>query len=184
MVIAEVRRSTTPSRPSSRAPTTSAHEAASVVARRAVWHRLRHHLAPAAQVWFDAHTAVIDGGVVHAGRLERWFRFFSERVLPLVQRRATIAAIVDAPDLETQRTIFYARFNHRLWRLACRAFFSQALMQRGASTAHGRLLWGLLLVDRCPGARDSLAVDEDRAMALWQHDAGFFYAGLVIATPR
>lgn len=113
---------------------------APVVERRAIWHRLRHHVSPAAQAWFDAHEDVIDGGVVHAGKLERWFRFFSKRVLPLVQRRSTIAALVDAPDLDSQRTVFHERFNHRLWRLACRAFFSQALMKRGRDPAFLRFV--------------------------------------------
>ncbi len=113
---------------------------ASVRERRAIWRELRPLLSAAARAWFDAHPDVIDGGLVHAGKLEQWFRFFSERVLPLVQRRSTLDGLVDAETLDRQRAIFHEHFDHRLWRLACRVFFSQALMKRGRDPAFLRFV--------------------------------------------
>jgi S-adenosylmethionine-diacylglycerol 3-amino-3-carboxypropyl transferase len=270
--------------------------------RREVWRTLRGDLGAAARRWFDAHSDVIDHGVIHAGTLERWFRFFGTRALPLVQRRKTIEALLAAPTLQAQQAVFHDHFNHPAWRFLCRTFFSQALMKRGrdpaflrfvdddsvgttmmrrterlltelhvkespfatwlltggpstrflppwaraehrdvivarldriqwvqgdlrqvaaregarqpfdamnlsdifeymsvddsqatwrtlaqVSTPQARLLWWLLLVDRRPNAADAcspLVADPDRAADLWRRDAGFFYGGLVLASPR
>jgi|GEM_PF-83882 len=109
-------------------------------ARRRTWQGLRLGLSPGARAFFDAHDDVIANGLIHAGKLERWFRFFGTRVLPLVQRPSTIAALLAAPSLDVQREVFHRHFNHRLWRGLCRLFFSPALMKRGRDPAFLRFV--------------------------------------------
>jgi S-adenosylmethionine-diacylglycerol 3-amino-3-carboxypropyl transferase len=103
--------------------------------RLATWARLRRDVDVATRAVWDARADDIAGGVVHRGRLERWFRRFSHGVLPLVQRRSTLRALRQAPDLEAQRAVFHERFDHAGWRLLCRVFFSRALMRRGRDPA-------------------------------------------------
>lgn len=103
--------------------------------RRRVWQQLRSMLSAADRAFFEAHPAIVEDGLVHAGTLEQWFAFFSRRVLPVVQRRSTVRALLSAKDLDEQRAIFHARFDHRAWRVLCRLFFSSALMKRGRDPA-------------------------------------------------
>lgn len=103
--------------------------------RRRTWHLLRGELAVEARAVFDARLADIEQGIVHAGKLERWFRVFSTRVLPLVQRRSTITALLSSTSLDEQRAIYREHFNHTGWRLLCRLFFSRTLMSRGRDAA-------------------------------------------------
>lgn len=103
--------------------------------RASVWARLRAVVDPATRAVWDARADDLARGVVHRGRLERWFRRFSHGVLPLVQRRSTLRALRDAPTLEAQRAVFRERFDHVGWRLLCRVFFSRALMGRGRDPA-------------------------------------------------
>lgn len=104
-------------------------------ARLAIWARLRDHVDPATRAVWDARGDDLAHGVVHRGRLERWFRRFSHGVLPLVQRRSTLRALRQAPTVEAQRAVFHERFDHAGWRLLCRVFFSRALMRRGRDPA-------------------------------------------------
>jgi S-adenosylmethionine-diacylglycerol 3-amino-3-carboxypropyl transferase len=103
--------------------------------RLSTWARLRREVDAATRAVWDARTDDLARGVVHRGRLERWFRRFSHGVLPLVQRRSTLRALREAPDLETQRAVFHERFDHAGWRLLCRVIFSRALMRRGRDPA-------------------------------------------------
>jgi S-adenosylmethionine-diacylglycerol 3-amino-3-carboxypropyl transferase len=98
--------------------------------RRVVYGALRPQLDPAARAFWDAHGAQIDAGVIHAGRLEAYFRVFRRFVLPLVHRRAVIEALL-APRSRDQRARFYGEaWNTWRWRVVCRAFFSRPVMGR------------------------------------------------------
>ncbi len=102
--------------------------------------RLAPALSEAARRTFDAHIDDVAAGIVHAGALERWFRVFGRYLLPVVQRRSTIDALLAAQSIEAQREIFQTRFNHRLWRGVVRTFFSRALMGRGRDPAFMRFV--------------------------------------------
>ena len=45
--------------------------------RLRTWQRLRATLSPTARALLDAQTSAIKSGIVHAGRLEKYFRVFS-----------------------------------------------------------------------------------------------------------
>jgi S-adenosylmethionine-diacylglycerol 3-amino-3-carboxypropyl transferase len=98
--------------------------------RREVYATLRRRLDPASRDYWDRHAADIAGGVVHAGRLERYFRLFKRWVLPLAHRAGTVESLF-VPRPREQRERFYREvWDTRAWRAVCRAFFSRAAMGR------------------------------------------------------
>lgn len=98
--------------------------------REALYQRARKHLdAPSRHFW-DAHPQEIAAGIGGAGKFERYFGLFRERIIPFVHRRATIERLLTGGTLE-QRQRFYAdTWNNWRWRLLFKVFFSRSVMGR------------------------------------------------------
>lgn len=98
--------------------------------RAALYQRCRPRLVAATQRFWDAHRDAIAGGIGGAGKFENYFRLFRTRVLPLVHRRATVAALLRGGG-PAERERFYAeRWDTWRWRLLFKVFFSRFMMGR------------------------------------------------------
>lgn len=98
--------------------------------RAATYARLRSDIPPgAAEVW-DAQPEAIAGGVIHAGKFERYLRLFRRRVLPLVHPRHRIEALLRQGSLEDQERFYRDEWDSRRWRMVFRLFFSRFVMGR------------------------------------------------------
>lgn len=98
--------------------------------RRADFTRLAGGLSASARAFWEAHPALLERGVVHAGKFERYFRLFRRLVLPLVHhRRDCLDLLREKPRAE--RAAFYRDvWDNRRWRLLFRLFFGRAMMGR------------------------------------------------------
>jgi S-adenosylmethionine-diacylglycerol 3-amino-3-carboxypropyl transferase len=99
-------------------------------ARAGLYARCAGLLSPAARAFWDAHPAEIAGGIGGAGKFERYFRKFRERVVPLIHHRRTVEALLAGGDCETRRTFYERRWNTVRWRLLFKVFFSRWVMGR------------------------------------------------------
>ena len=98
--------------------------------RRAVYASLRPRLDAASRAYWDGHLTAMEAGVIHAGRLEAYFRLFRRWVLPLAHGRAVVEAVL-APRTRDGRERFYREvWNTWRWRAVGRAFFSRTIMGR------------------------------------------------------
>jgi len=98
--------------------------------RRDLYAACRPALAAAERGFWDAHGAEIDGGIGAAGKFERYFALFRNRVLPLVHGRRAVLKLLE-PRAREARAAFYEReWNTWRWRLLFRVFFSRFVMGR------------------------------------------------------
>jgi S-adenosylmethionine:diacylglycerol 3-amino-3-carboxypropyl transferase len=98
--------------------------------RRAVYASLRARLDETSRAYWDHHPRQIDAGVIHAGRLEAYFRAFRRWMLPLAHRRSVVEALL-VPRSRQDREVFYREvWDTWAWRAVCRAFFSRPAMGR------------------------------------------------------
>ena len=98
--------------------------------RTHLYRLLRTDLSADARAFWDAHPALIAGGVIHAGRFERYLQIFRRWVLPLVHRRAMREALRSPRSRDEQRRFYADRWDTRRWRMLFRFFFSRAVMGR------------------------------------------------------
>lgn len=96
--------------------------------RRRMYDGLRKRLSPAAQAFWDARPAEVAGGILHAGRFDRFLRFFGRRVLPLLQPGPWREELFRLDDPAQQARLYAARWDHPLWRGFYRLFFSRTVM--------------------------------------------------------
>jgi S-adenosylmethionine-diacylglycerol 3-amino-3-carboxypropyl transferase len=96
--------------------------------RRAVYAVLRPVLDVASRAYWDDHLPAVEAGVVHAGRLEGYFRLFRRLALPLAHSREVVNAAL-TPRTPEERGRFHREvWNSWRWRAVCRVFFSRAAM--------------------------------------------------------
>jgi S-adenosylmethionine-diacylglycerol 3-amino-3-carboxypropyl transferase len=98
--------------------------------RAATYRELAAGLSADARACWDAQPEAIARGIVHAGRFERYFHTFRQRVLPLVHSRRMVAELL-APRPPADRRAFYDDcWDTWRWRLLFRLFFSEFVMGR------------------------------------------------------
>jgi S-adenosylmethionine-diacylglycerol 3-amino-3-carboxypropyl transferase len=99
-------------------------------ARGTTYGLLRERLTPAARAFWDAHPRLVEQGIIHVGKFERYLRSFRRWVLPLVHSRRTMHALREPRPVEAQRRFYAERWDTARWRLLFRLFFSRAVMGR------------------------------------------------------
>ncbi|HEV3483944.1 MAG TPA: DUF3419 family protein, partial [Vicinamibacterales bacterium] len=98
--------------------------------RTALYERCRPALSTKARAVWDVRRDVIERGIGGAGKFERYFAMFRERILPLVHSRRVVDALLEPRDRDGRRRFYAERWNTWRWRLLFRVFFSRAAMGR------------------------------------------------------
>ena len=104
---------------------------AEAAARLKYYKRCRPELPDAARSFWDSKHAAIAAGIGSAGKFERYFATFRNRVLPLVHSRKRVKELLEPRDSQRARQQFYEkRWNTWRWRLMFKLFFSRFVMGR------------------------------------------------------
>jgi S-adenosylmethionine-diacylglycerol 3-amino-3-carboxypropyl transferase len=98
--------------------------------RGELYRRCRPLLSGDARSFWDSHGADIEGGIGAAGKFERYFTLFRERVIPLVHSRSTVQALLAGGDRSRRETFYRERWESWRWRLLFAVFFSRFVMGR------------------------------------------------------
>jgi S-adenosylmethionine-diacylglycerol 3-amino-3-carboxypropyl transferase len=95
-----------------------------------LYHRCRPLLGGPARAFWDAWPAEVAQGVGAAGKFERYFALFRQRILPLVHSRTRVRALLEGGS-PCQRERFYAtQWDTWRWRLMFHLFFSRFALGR------------------------------------------------------
>ena len=98
------------------------------VQRLETYRRLRGGLSGAVKKYWDAHAETIVGGVIHAGKFEKYFHKFRRLVLPLVHGPGKVRDLLQEKSAQRRREYYDRRWNTWRWRLVFRVFFSRFVM--------------------------------------------------------
>lgn len=98
--------------------------------RTRVYQALRSDLTSPSRAYWDANPAAISGGVIHAGKFERYLRAFRRFVLPLVHSRRKLHRLLEERTRDARVEFYEREWDTPRWRLLFRLFFSRALMGR------------------------------------------------------
>lgn len=98
--------------------------------RGELYHRCRPLLAAETRAFWDARPVEIDAGIGGAGKFERYFALFRQRVMPLVHGRPTIERLLAGGDPATRERFYREVWDSWRWRLLFRIFFSRFVMGR------------------------------------------------------
>lgn len=99
--------------------------------RKDLYEKCRSLLQPDTRNFWDGKTDEIERlGIGGVGKFERYFRIFTNYVLPLVHNRHCIKKLLQPADAEQRRDFYERHWNTWRWRLLINLFFSQTVMGR------------------------------------------------------
>lgn len=98
--------------------------------RAATYRLIRSDLSERARGYWDAHPTDVAGGIIHAGKFERYLRSFRRYVLPLVHSRRTIDRLLQERTRDERVRFYEEEWDTARWRLVFRLFFSRTVMGR------------------------------------------------------
>jgi S-adenosylmethionine-diacylglycerol 3-amino-3-carboxypropyl transferase len=100
--------------------------------RQELYARCRPLLSQESRRFWDANSLAIERGIGSAGKFERYFRLFRERVLPLVHTRTRVHRLLigQRGSTEARQRFYEQRWNTWRWRLMFALFFSRWTMSR------------------------------------------------------
>ncbi len=100
------------------------------VRRGDLYRRCRSQLGSATRAFWDAHSADIETGIGGAGKFERYFALFRQRIMPLVHSRSTIERLLLGGTPAEREQFYRAEWDTWRWQLLFRIFFSRFVMGR------------------------------------------------------
>lgn len=92
------------------------------------YQRIRPNLPSIAQAYFEHNPDIIRKGITDCGKFEKYFRLFSNRILPLIHSRKTVNGLFDEKTEEEQKNYYKSAWNTWRWRLFFKFFFSRFIM--------------------------------------------------------
>lgn len=90
--------------------------------RMMLFEKISHNLSPAAKTWWSNHLQLIQRGVVHCGRFERFTAWFAQYLLPLIHSEKTISRLLSCRTVDEQKILYREVWDSRRWRF----FFGMA----------------------------------------------------------
>jgi S-adenosylmethionine-diacylglycerol 3-amino-3-carboxypropyl transferase len=93
--------------------------------RLKLYNQLAPHLSSEAQEWWKTHASLIQNGIIHCGKLERYFGLFRKAILPFIHSKKTVASLFTKRTKEQQLEFYEKTWNTWRWRLLFRIFFSK-----------------------------------------------------------
>lgn len=90
--------------------------------RVVLFEKISNKLSPAAKAWWSNHLQLIQRGVMHCGRFERFTAWFAQYLLPLIHSKKTISRLLSCRTVDEQKILYRDVWNSRRWRF----FFGMA----------------------------------------------------------
>ncbi len=96
--------------------------------RLKLYRQLRGGLTSEARAYWDAHESYIARGVLHFGKLDRYFSIFCRRIMPLIHSREKARFLLSPKPAVAQQQFYEQRWDTWRWKALFRVFFSQRTM--------------------------------------------------------
>lgn len=96
--------------------------------RRQLFLQLKPHLDITVFQFWEQNSFIIEKGIIHQGKFEKYLRFFAKRILPFIHSRKKIVALFNPKTEKDQQEFFQKKWNTLLWRTIISIFFSKWVM--------------------------------------------------------
>lgn len=86
---------------------------------------LKQDLSHDAQNWWSDNLDIIKIGIIHSGKLEKYFKLFRNVVLPLIHSKKIVASLFKERSFSDQNKFYKEIWNTWQWRFLFKIFFSR-----------------------------------------------------------
>lgn len=96
--------------------------------RTDLYQACRGSLPDEVRAFWDLRKSLIESGIGSAGKFERYFKVFREKVLPFAHSRKRVLSLLEPRSPEDRRKFYDDVWNNRRWRWIFALFFSRTVM--------------------------------------------------------
>ncbi|MBI3234472.1 MAG: DUF3419 family protein [Bacteroidetes bacterium] len=89
---------------------------------------LKKDLSKEARDFWESKLEEIETGIIHAGKFERYFKFFRQWFLPFIHSKKNIHRLLESKSEQEQKEFYNKVWNNYRWQLMFRIFFSKKSM--------------------------------------------------------
>jgi S-adenosylmethionine-diacylglycerol 3-amino-3-carboxypropyl transferase len=90
-----------------------------------LYNKLRNSLSKQCEKYWNSHLNLIEGGVIHIGKFERYLSLFRKFILPISHSKQDINKLLSLENLKKQEKFYKEKWDTPLWRATFRLFFSE-----------------------------------------------------------
>jgi len=98
--------------------------------RKQLFEKVSEHLSEDLKLFWSGRLEEIEGGIIYAGKFEKYFNLFRTKILRLIHTKKRIDRLFEEKTAEEQIKFFNNRWNNLRWRLLFKIFFSKFVMGR------------------------------------------------------
>ena len=98
--------------------------------RLCTYRDIQKDLSADARIFWEANLQLVAGGIIHAGRFERYFHFFRKWVIPCIHGKSVVMELLRQKDAGERSAFYRSTWDTLWWRMLFRVFFSRTLMGR------------------------------------------------------
>jgi len=92
--------------------------------RMAIFKKIKSNLTPRALKWWLENQRLIEKGIIHSGKFEKYLSIFRKHILPLIHSKKTIQKLSSLKNLAEQRSFYKDHWANWQWRFLFKIFFS------------------------------------------------------------
>lgn len=92
--------------------------------------QVSEHLSDDARLWFKGNINLVEKGVIHSGKFEKYLNAFRKYLLPLVHSKQTVSQFVSQDSLQSQISFYEEVWNTWRWRLFFSIATNSSLLRR------------------------------------------------------
>lgn len=96
--------------------------------RLEVYKKIQDSLSENTRKYFDENIVLIEKGLIHAGKFEKYFNIFGKKVLPLIHNKKVREELLKKKTLDERQAFYETKWNNLRWKALFRIFFSRAVM--------------------------------------------------------
>lgn len=89
---------------------------------------IREQLTEPCRFYWEMNLPALERGVIHTGKLERYFRHYRNYILPLLAKRKTLRQYFSGPTSPEERLAYLNKLNSPFTQSLIRFFFSRAVI--------------------------------------------------------
>ena len=96
--------------------------------RNDLYQLIKSKLPSDARAYWDTKTEVIQHGLLHDGKFEKYFQTFSKKVLPFIHSQEITRELFKNKSASAQKEFYDTKWNTWRWRALFKVFFSKRIM--------------------------------------------------------
>ena len=93
-----------------------------------IYDRIKENLDKEVKEYWDFNKEAIQKGIIHAGKFEKFFKIFREKILPFVHSKKRVEKLLEKKSRQERIEYYDKYWNNFRWKLMFKLFFSKYIV--------------------------------------------------------